>query len=207
MPSIDERVVSMAFENQVFESRVSTTMSTLTKLDTTIKNIGGTSGFDKIEAAAGRVTLQQPMSAVDKLKTKLSGAGTGAAEGLGEIDKAGNKVTLEGPTQAVDKLQGKMGQLSAGSTFTDIEKASSRVSLEGLTSALDNVTQKFSILKNAASVALGGIAANATMKGASFAKSFSFGPIATGLWGISDQSRFDSDDSGQHSRPAGLRFG
>src|SRR3954471_23583323 len=181
MPSVDERVVSMAFENQVFESRVSTTMATLSKLDTTIKNIGGTSGFDKIEASASKVTLQQPMSAVDKLKTKLSGAGAGAAKGLGEIDKAGNKVTLEGPTPAVDKLQGKMGQLSAGSTFTDIEKASSRVSLEGLTSALDNVTQKFSILKNAASVALGGIAANATMKGASFAKSFSFGPLQQGF--------------------------
>jgi hypothetical protein len=84
MPSIDERIVSMAFENQVFESRVATTMSTLTKLDATIRNIGGTSGFDKIETAANKVTLQQPMSALDKLKTRLSGAGSGAAEGLGE---------------------------------------------------------------------------------------------------------------------------
>src|SRR4051795_7067016 len=172
MPSVDERVVSMAFENQVFESRVSTTMATLSKLDTTIKNIGGTSGFDKIEASASKVTLQQPMSAVDKLKTKLSGAGAGAAEGLGEIDKAGNKVTLEGPARAVDKLQGKMGQLSAGTTFTDIDRAADRVTLSGLTSALDNVTAKFSVLQGAASVALGGIVAQAAQKGLSFAKSF-----------------------------------
>ncbi|MFL5660110.1 MAG: tape measure protein [Ktedonobacteraceae bacterium] len=181
MPSIDERIVSMAFENQVFESRVATTMSTLTKLDATIRNIGGTSGFDKIETAANKVTLQQPMSALDKLKTRLSGAGSGAAEGLGEIDKAGNKVTLEGPSRAVDKLQGKMGQLNAGTTFTDIEKASDRVSLQGLTNALDNVTNKFSVLKGAASVALGGIATNAALKGAAFAKSFAFGPIQQGL--------------------------
>src|SRR3954471_2991795 len=181
MPSVDERVVSMAFENQVFESRVSTTMATLSKLDTTIKNIGGTSGFDKIEASASKVTLQQAMSAVDKLQTTLSGAGAGAAEGLGEIDKAGNKVTLEGPARAVDKLQGKMGQLNAGSTFTEIEKASSRVTLEGLTKALDNVTSKFSVLQGAASVAMGGIAANAAMKGGTFAKSFAFGPIQDGM--------------------------
>ena len=181
MPSIDERVVSMAFENTVFESRIATTMTTLTKLDTAIKNIGATNGLQNIEAAANKVTLQQPMSALDKLKTKLSGAGAGAAEGLGDIDRAGNKVTLEGPGRAVDKLQSKMGQLSAGTTFTDIEKASSRVSLEGLTSALDNVTGKFSILQNAASVALGGIAAQATMRGGAFAKSFAFGPITDGM--------------------------
>src|SRR4051794_14581873 len=181
MPSIDERIVSMAFENQVFESRVATTMSTLTKLDATIKNIGGASGFDKIEAAANKATLQQPMSALDKLKTRLSGAGSGAAEGLGEIDKAGNKVTLEGPSRAVDKLQSKMGQLNAGTTFTDIEKASDHVSLSGLSNALDNVTNKFSVLQGAASVALGGIATNAALKGGAFAKSFAFGPIQQGL--------------------------
>jgi hypothetical protein len=181
MPSIDERVVSMAFENSVFESRVSTTINTLSKLDTAIKNIGSSNGLQNIEAAANKVTLQQPMSALDKLKAKLSGAGTGAAQGFGDIDRASNKVTLEGPSRAVDKLQGKMGQLSAGTTFTDIEKASSRVSLEGLTRSLDNVTQKFSVLQGAASVALGGIASQAALKGAAFAKSFAFGPIQQGL--------------------------
>ena len=181
MPSIDERIVSMAFENQVFESRIATTMTTLTKLDTAIKNIGSTSGLQNIEAAANKVTLQQPMSALDKLKTKLSGAGTGAAQGFGDIDRAGNKVTLEGPSRAVDKLQGKMGQLSAGSTFTDIEKASSRVTLEGLTRALDNVTSKFSVLSGAAAVALGNVASQAVLKGGAFAKSFAFGPLQQGL--------------------------
>jgi hypothetical protein len=96
MPSIDERIVSIAFENQVFEARVATTMATLSKLDTSIKNIGSATGLQNIEAAANKVTLQGPMSALDKLKAKLGGAGAGASEGLGEIDRAGNKVTLEG---------------------------------------------------------------------------------------------------------------
>src|SRR4051812_19302170 len=171
----------MSFENAVFEQRVSVTMATLAKLDTAIKSIGGTTGFDKVEAQANKVTLQAPMSALDKLRTKLGEAGAGAAQGLGSIDREANKVTLEGPSRAVDKLQGKMGQLSAGSTFTDIEKASSRVTLEGLTRALDNVTGKFSVLQGAASVALGGIAAQAATKGAAFGKSFAFGPIQQGL--------------------------
>jgi tape measure domain-containing protein len=181
MPSIDERVVSMAFENTVFEQRVTQTISTLTRLDTAIKNIGNASGLENIEKAANKVTLQGPMSALDKLRAKLSGAGSGAAEGLSEIDRAGNRVTLEGPARAVDKLQGKMAQLSAGSTFTDIDKAADRVTLSGLTNALDNVTAKFSILQGAASVALGNIGAQAAMKGGNFAKSFAFGPLQQGL--------------------------
>lgn len=181
MPSIDERVVAMSFENAKFEAGVAQTMATLSKLDVSIKNIGSTSGLQNIEAQANKVTLQAPMSALDKLKAKLGMAGQGAAEGLGDIDRAGNKVTLEGPSNALDKLQGKMGQLNAGATFTDIEKASDRVTLSGLTGALDSVTAKFSVLQGAASVALGGIAAQATMRGGAFAKSFAFGPINQGL--------------------------
>jgi tape measure domain-containing protein len=181
MATIDERVVSIAFENTVFEQRVATTMSTLSKLDASIKNIGTSSGLQNIEAQANKVTLQGPMSALDKLKAKLGLAGSGAAQGFSEIDKAGNKVTLEGPSRAVDKLQGKMGQLSAGSTFSDIEKASNQVQLSGMSQAIDGVAGKFNFLLNTASVALGGIAAQAAMKGAAFAKSFAFGPLTQGL--------------------------
>ena len=181
MPSIDERVVSMAFENAVFEQRVATTMASLGKLNDAIAKTGQTSGFSNIERDANKVTLNTPMTALDKLKAKLFGAGTGAAQGFSEIDRAGNKVTLEGPGRAVDKLQGKMGQLSAGSTFTDIEKASDRVTLGGLTRALDNVQNKFSLVEGAAAVAFGNIASKAAMKGATFAKSFGVGPILDGL--------------------------
>ena len=181
MPSIDERIVSMAFENSVFESRVSTTMTTLGKLDTAIKNIGSTSGLQNIEAAANKVTLQQPMSALDKLKAKLTGAGSGAAQGFSDIDKAGNKVTLEGPGRAVDKVQGKMDQLSAGSTFSDIEKASNQVELSGITRALENVKGQFTLLTGAAAVAFGNIASQAATKAGAWAKSFAVGPIIDGL--------------------------
>ena len=181
MPSIDERVVSMAFENSVFESRVSTTMTTLSKLDSAIKNIGSATGLQNIESAANKVTLQQPMSALDKLKAKLSGAGSGAAQGMSDIDRAGSKVTLEGPNRAVDKLQGKMGQLSAGSTFSDIEKAANQVELGGLTRALENVKGQFSVLSGAAAVAFGNIASQAATKAGTWAKSFAIGPIIDGL--------------------------
>jgi len=184
MPSIDERIVSMAFENRVFESRVAQTMATLSKLDTTLKNMGSTSGLENIEKSANKVTLSQPMSALDKLKIKLGGAGSGAAEGLGEIDKAGNKVTLEGPSRALDNLRSKFTRgvaPEAIDSFSEVEKAANRVTLEGVGRAIDAAAGKFNVLATAASVALGNIASQTAMKGVNFAKSFGFGPIMDGL--------------------------
>jgi len=181
VPTIDERVVSMAFENQVFEQRVAQTMTTLGKLDVAIKNIGSTQGLANIEAAANKVTLQGPMSALDKLKAKLSIFGKGSSDGFSEIERASNKVTLEGTGKAIDKTQAKLDQLGAGSTFSDIEKASQQVELRGLTSALDIVANKFTMLQGVATVALGNIASQAAMKGAAFAKSFALGPAQQGF--------------------------
>ena len=198
MPSIDERVVSMAFENQVFESRVATTMTTLTKLDASIKHIGSATGLQNIEAAANKVTLQTPMSALDKLKAKLSGAGSGAAQGMSDIDRAGNKVTLEGPSRAVDKVQGKMDRLSAGSTFSDIEKAANQVELSGLTRALENVKGQFSVLSGAAAVAFGNIASQAATKGGALAKIVRGRADHRRSARVRDQSEGDPDDPGQY---------
>lgn len=182
--SIDERIVAMGFENDVFEQRAAQTLTTLGKLSTALKDFSSVSvgsGFDNIEKAGNKVTLQGPMSALDKLRAKLGGAGQGAAEGLGEIEKASSKVTLEGTNRAIDKTQAHMAQLSAGSTFTDIEKAADRVSLEGISRAIDSVSSKFGILQTAASVAIGNITSQAAMKGAAFAKSFALGPITDGF--------------------------
>src|SRR3954447_10915146 len=111
MPSIDERIVSMAFENKVFEQRIAVTMATLAKLDTTIKSIGNTNGLDKIEAQASKVTLQAPMSALDKLKAKL-GFDTAPAA-FASLENASAQTTFAAPLSALDKLKAKLGFSSA----------------------------------------------------------------------------------------------
>lgn len=181
MPSIDERVVAMAFENQVFETRVAQTISTLGKLDTAVKNISNAKGLEDIEKAGNKVTLNAPMSALDKLRAKLSRSGEGAAQGFSDIERASNKVTLEGTGKAIDKTQAKLDQLGAGSTFSDIEKAANQVELSGISKAIQSVSGQFSILSGAAAVAFGNIASQAAMRGAAFGKSFAIGPITDGL--------------------------
>jgi tape measure domain-containing protein len=183
VPPIDERVVSMVFENAKFEAGVAQTMATLGKLDVSLQKIGQQNSLGDIEKAANKVTLSGPMSALDKLKSRLFGSGQGAAEGMAQIEQAGNKVTLEQPIKALNKVQTETAQVGRGAAdgFNEIEKAAGRTSLQGLTSALDSVTAKFSVLQGAASVALGNITAQATAKGAGFGKSFALGPVTQGF--------------------------
>ncbi len=139
--------------------------------------------FGDIETSANKVTLRQPLNALDKLRSRLFGAGEGAAQGMSDIDRAGNKVTLEQPIQALNKVQSAVANVGVNATdgFNGIQQAANRVTFQGLHSAIDSVTAKFSILQGAAAVALGNIISQATMRGASFIKSFGFGPINDGL--------------------------
>src|SRR3954465_15657585 len=117
MPSIDERVVSMSFENQVFEQRVAQTMGTLSKLDTAVKNMGSASGFDKLESQASKVTFQGPMSALERLRAKFGGIGARAQTSMGEVERSGARLTLQSPFRVIDNLVNRFGRLNAGTTF------------------------------------------------------------------------------------------
>jgi len=107
MASVDERVVAMSFENSKFEANVSATMATMQKLDAAIKNLGQTSGLSNIEKDANKVTLTGPMSALDKLKSKL-GFSREAPQAFGELENASNKVGFTGVGTALDKLKASL---------------------------------------------------------------------------------------------------
>lgn len=181
--SIDERVVSMAFNNDVFEKRAAQTLATLAKLDSSIAKAGAVNGLSQIEAAANKVTLQQPMSAMEKLRARFSRSGADAAQGMEQIENAGHRVSLASPLRALDFLRNKVAQVgqNAPPAFNEIERSANQVSMSGLTSALDSVTNRFSVLQGAASVALGNITSQAIMRGTSFAKSFALGPLQQGF--------------------------
>ena len=179
MPSIDERVVSMAFENQIFEQRVSQTLTTLTKLDTAIKNIGGSSGFSKLEADSHKATFSAPMAALEKLKSRLGFGEAKAA--FSELDAASDRVTFSGVTQAAQKVNSQLAFPEAKKAFAEIDAASQQVSFGGLHHAIDSVTAKFSVLQGAAAVALGGITAQFAAQGAAIVKKFTLGPAIEGF--------------------------
>lgn len=70
--NIDERVVSMKFDNATFEQRVSNTMSTLEKLKAKLNFGGQAKGFEDINAAANSVNMSGMAAALDNISNKFS---------------------------------------------------------------------------------------------------------------------------------------
>ena len=69
---IDERVVSMQFDNKHFESNVQTTMSTLDKLKQKLNFTGATKGLDNLGSATKKVDMSGLGNAVETVRTKFS---------------------------------------------------------------------------------------------------------------------------------------
>ena len=70
--TIDERVVSLQFDNSKFEKNVSTTMSTLDKLKKSLKFEGATKSLTDVNTAVGNVNMSGLGAAVESVSTKFS---------------------------------------------------------------------------------------------------------------------------------------
>ena len=69
---VDERVVSMQFDNKNFERNVSTTMSTLEKLKQKLNLSGASKGLENVGAAAKKVDMSGLSSGVETVRSKFS---------------------------------------------------------------------------------------------------------------------------------------
>lgn len=83
--TVDERVVSMEFDNKNFEKNVSISMSTLDKLKRALKFDGAEQSFNRINTAAKSVNLNGVGTAVDTLKAKFTALDVVAVTSLANI--------------------------------------------------------------------------------------------------------------------------
>lgn len=70
--SMDEKVVSIQFDNRNFEKNVSTTMSTLDKLKEKLKFNGASKSLEKINSTANKIDLSVISNGVDTVRAKFS---------------------------------------------------------------------------------------------------------------------------------------
>lgn len=70
--SIDERIVSMKFDNKQFESGAKTSMDTLDKLKSSLKLDGATKGLQEVDDAAKKLSLKGIADGVDNISSKFS---------------------------------------------------------------------------------------------------------------------------------------
>lgn len=82
---IEDRVVSLSFDNSNFDSNVDSSIKSLDKLETKLQLAEGTEGFAKVQKAANNANFDHIASALDSLSGKFSAMGIMAATTIANI--------------------------------------------------------------------------------------------------------------------------
>lgn len=167
MAGIDNRIVTMQFNNRDFEANARTSLSTLQKLKESMSF--GSISRGTIRAISG---IGSSLMRIGK-STPFSPLFTAAERGFGFIGNMLGKLGIRNPfsssIQGASDLQ-KAAQAAGGPAGMGV--------LEGGVTAVSN---KFIALSTIAITALSNITNRAINSGATFLKSFTFGPVLQGL--------------------------
>lgn len=145
MPSIDDRIVQMQFDNALFERRIATTMQSLDKLNQVLANAGQNNGLDKVDKAFKTSNLDGMTSAVDALSKKFILLSTVAVAALATIVSkavtAGGQIVKSLSIEPV--LSGfREYELQIGSIQTILANTSSKgTTLSQVSQALDKLNE------------------------------------------------------------------
>jgi hypothetical protein len=85
MPSIDDRIVSMKFDNSSFESKVRNTIGVLQTLKSTLNFVGASKGLDNVQTSADNMDLTGISLAVDVIADKFTNLGIVGVTALASI--------------------------------------------------------------------------------------------------------------------------
>lgn len=167
MSGVDNRIVTMKFDNKEFEQNAKTSL-------TTIQKIKESMNFGSIANGTVRA-LGQIDSALSKigLKTPFSGMITTANKGLDGVGVVLDKLGLKNPFS-----RGVQGAAELQKATQDVAGPRGIGALEG---GITAVSSKFIALSTIAITALSNITNRAVNAGLSFAKSFTIQPVLDGL--------------------------
>ena len=137
--TIDERIVSMQFDNKQFEKNAQTSLGTIAKLKQSLNFSGASKGIENVNAAAKSFTLSPMSNAVETVKMKFSALEVMAVTTLANITNsavnAGKKIasslTIEPIKTGFSEYETQIGAVqtilantqSKGSTLDDVNAA------------------------------------------------------------------------------------
>ena len=137
--TVDERVVSMQFDNKNFETNVKTSLSTLDKLKQSLKLTDAAKGLENINATANKMDMTNLGNSLDGIKVKFSALQIAATTALANITNsalnAGKRIaaslTIEPIKMGFSEYETQIGAIqtilantqSKGSTLQDVNSA------------------------------------------------------------------------------------
>ena len=155
--TVDERVVSMQFDNKQFEKNVSTSMSTLDKLKEKLNLNGAAKGLENVNSAAKKVDLSNLSNSANAVSIKFSAMQIAGVTAIQEITKsamaAGNKLvkslSVDQITSGWDKYSKKTASVQTimNSTGKSIDEVNGY--LEKLMWFSDETSYSFTDMTNA----------------------------------------------------------
>jgi tape measure domain-containing protein len=130
MSAVEERVVRMMFDNAKFEQGVSSTLSSLDKLNKGLKLEGATKGLDDVSSAAKGFTLDHIANGVDAIAGKFKSM---SIVGITAITNLANKAVNAGLNLAKSLSVSpiKAGLDEYGTTLNSIQTIMANTGLEG----------------------------------------------------------------------------
>lgn len=137
--TVDERVVSMQFDNKEFESNVQTSLNTMEKLKQSLKFTGATQGLENIDDASKKVNMLHLGSAVEQIGVKFNAMQVMAVTALSNITNsavnAGKRIvsafTIDPIKTGMQEYETQINAVqtilanteSKGTTLTDVSSA------------------------------------------------------------------------------------
>ena len=140
---VDERIVSMEFDNKNFEANVRESMSTIEKLKSALKFKGAEKGLQAVEKASNKVNFSGLNSAVDQIGVRFSAMQVVATTALANITNAAvnagkqlvNSLTVQPITSGFQEYETQIGSIQTILSNTRWQNTS----LDQVNSALDQL--------------------------------------------------------------------
>lgn len=145
MGSVDDRVVSMKFDNKDFESRISSTLGWLSKLKDGLNFKDSTKNIEELSKTTKGFTLEGIGAAVDNISSKFSAMGVAAAtvisnistQALGMASRVGSAFTVGPIKDGLNEFETNMGSIQTILANT----AEKGENLETVQAALDQLNE------------------------------------------------------------------
>lgn len=127
MSSVEDKIVSMTFENRQFETAAKATMSTLDRLKAALSFKGGDKGLTDLQNKANRFSM-------DRMKKTV----TGANQGINDLQTKTNKFSTTNMQKSFT---------AAGQGVTDLQNKTNRFSFSGFRNAFVGASEGVSNLQ------------------------------------------------------------
>lgn len=153
---IDDRVVSMKFDNSEFSKNVEASIQSLERLNKTIENMSGANAFEGLSKASSKLDLSGVSNAVDTIASKFTTLGHMGMTALDNITNkavdAGTRIvkslTIEPISTGFDEYELKMGSVQTIMNGANVSLEKTMETLEELNKYADETIYSFSDMTN-----------------------------------------------------------